>query len=141
MAFSSLKDLLGSTLPAQCDWQSRLAREWATALGDLHTRMRLERIQGTTVIIGVFDSHWIHELFMLSPLIIQTINTHLGKIYITHVRFIVANQRKKSTPKEKVPCQSHNRKTMSSRQELILRSVKDVQLQEILEKVFYHCVV
>ncbi|HBL98518.1 TPA: hypothetical protein DDZ86_02650 [Candidatus Dependentiae bacterium] len=145
MAFASLSQLLGSAFPVATEnWPARLAREWTTAVGDLGERMRLERVMGTTLIIGVFDSHWIQELFMLTPLIIQTINQHLGKPFVTRIRFVVADKKKtphhlchKGTPTG----EPRVKKVMSGRHELVLRSIKDVQLQEALEKFFYNCVV
>lgn len=143
MAFSSMKDLLGSVLACQDNWQTRLVKDWPKIVGNLHEHTRLERIAGNVLVVGVYDSHWLHELSMLAPVMIQTINDQLRGSYVVRIRFITVERRLKKSEQSvrrerdlRVPEVS-----MNSRQEYVLRSVKDVQLQEVLEKVFYRCVV
>jgi hypothetical protein len=66
---------------AQQDWQLKLRAEWATIMGDLSRRARLERINDTTVVIGVYDSHWMHELHALSRMMLQRMNSALSSAY------------------------------------------------------------
>jgi hypothetical protein len=66
---------------AQADWQIKLRAEWSTIMGDLSRRARLERINDTTVVIGVYDSHWMHELHALSRMMLQRINSALSSVY------------------------------------------------------------
>lgn len=63
------------------DWQLKLRAEWGTIMGDLAKRARLERINGQTIVIGVYDSHWMHELHALSRLILSRINNALASVY------------------------------------------------------------
>lgn len=89
------------------DWQMKLRAEWSTIMGDLSTRARLERINGSTVIIGVYDSHWMHELHALSRMMLQRMNSALYKLYpegftLTAIRCIwVMKIVRQSAPKEK----------------------------------------
>jgi hypothetical protein len=50
-------------------------------MGDLSRRARLERINGSTVVIGVYDSHWMHELHALSRMMLQRMNSALHHLY------------------------------------------------------------
>ncbi len=63
------------------DWQIKLRAEWSTIMGDLSQRARLERINGSTVVIGVYDSHWMHELHALSRMMLHRMNSALHKLY------------------------------------------------------------
>jgi len=143
MAFSSMKDLLGSVLTTKGNWQIRLMKDWSLIVGDLHEQMRLERVLGNVLVVGVYDSHWLHELSMLSPLVMQTINEHLGGNFVVRIRFIVVERKEKKSeqPVSRERDLGMPEIAMNSRQEYVLRSVKDVQLQKVLEKVFYRCVV
>ncbi|KKS68634.1 MAG: hypothetical protein UV38_C0001G0175 [candidate division TM6 bacterium GW2011_GWE2_42_60] len=143
MAFSSMKDLLGSVLTTKGNWQIRLMKDWPLIVGDLQVHMRLERVLGNVLVVGVYDSHWLHELSMLSPMVVQTINDHLGGAFVTRIRFIVVERKEKKSeqPASRERELSMPEVAMNSRQEYVLRSVKDVQLQKVLEKVFYRCVV
>ena len=129
---------MNAVLPRPNDWQTRLAREWPNAVGTLSERMRLEQVKGTLLIVGVYDSHWISELFILAPRIIEEINRFLGENYVTQMRFVIANRtrfHKKTKTSENVTPKPRAR--MSSRQEKVLSSIKDRQLHDALEKFFY----
>lgn len=137
----TLKSVLDSVLQSEDDWRLRLMDQWTAIVGDLHTRMRLECIKHDTLIIGVYDSHWMHELFMLSRVIIKTINTKLGGEYIAKLRFVLAKtvekvKRKSTQQSQETPeCM----KTMSAQQRYALKEIKDDQLQDALQKLFYRC--
>lgn len=83
-------------------WQLQLAAQWPTIMGDLARRARLERVVGTQVVIGVYDSHWMHELHALSRMIIYRINTALKDAFpsdycITALRCVWVQQVKRAT--------------------------------------------
>lgn len=129
---------MNAVLPRAHDWQTRLAREWPNAVGALSERMRLEQVKGTLLVIGVYDSHWISELFLLTPRIIEEINKFLGSNQVTQLRFVIA-KRTSSHKKTKISENSEQkpRARMSPRQEKVLSSIKDRQLHDALEKFFY----
>ncbi|MBY0110087.1 MAG: DUF721 domain-containing protein [Candidatus Babeliaceae bacterium] len=77
-----LTQLIGQILSrTEHDWQIKLRAEWSTIMGDLSRRARLERVNGSTVIIGVYDSHWMHELHALSRMMLQRMNSALHALY------------------------------------------------------------
>ena len=133
-----LQSLLSNLLQSdQSDWRKRLVQEWATLVGDLHTKMRLERIsQDNTVIIGVYDIHWMHELHMLSPLIIQTMNEKLGAVVIKKVRFVVIDMASDKTAKKSFHQEETAKKTqtitLTPAQQSALAHIKDSELQAAL---------
>jgi len=86
------------------DWQVKLRAEWSTIMGDLSRRARLERINGSTVVIGVYDSHWMHELHALSRMMLQRMNNALHKLYpegftLTAIRCIWVVKKEKQNNK------------------------------------------
>lgn len=95
-----LKKLLDQivTKYTQESWQTMVMQQWPTIVGKLADRMYLEKIQGTTLVIGVYDAHWMQELFMLSPTIIALINRALPTPHVQQLRFVLA-RRTKSTQK------------------------------------------
>lgn len=149
MGCVSLRDLLGVVVPRPADWRIALIAGWQKAVGDLHTQMRLEKIEGSCLVVAVYDSHWMHELFMLTPVIIKTINEFLGSEEVAQMRFVLARGRGRFSQYERygtksgpVPAQKMQRKrcVLGSRHEIALRSVKDNELQEVLKAFFDHCV-
>jgi hypothetical protein len=138
----TLKSLLNSVMSTEDDWRLRLVRQWPLIVGDLHGKMRLEKVAHDTVIIGVYDSHWMQELFMLSRVIIKTINEKLGANYVAKLRFILASAkeiRKKKQSDAPINQKKRSAATMSPAQRKALSSVKDDQLQTILQQFFERC--
>lgn len=145
----AIKDLLTIVLPKPRDWKMLLTWQWAQAVGNLHEHMRLERIEGTTLVLGVYDSHWMQELFMLSSVIIKTVNEYLGSPQVMRVRFVLVKKTDDGDPSQRKLQEAVSRKSqlkkgtsqMGSRHEEVLRSIKDEQLQKILKSFFHRCVV
>lgn len=142
MALNTLKELVNYVFPVQSDWRLLLVRLWPELVGDLHERMRLERIKGDVVIVGVFDACWIHELFMLSPTLITLINERLGGMYVRKLHFILTDRRVLLSRQKKIEIAGHKKTgiSMGSRHQQVLRTIKDEQLQKILETFFYRSV-
>lgn len=140
-----LKLVLESILSANMhSWQIHLLRNWADIVGPLRTRMLLEKVYEDTACIGVYDLHWMHELYLLSPTIIHTINTKLGGVYIKKVRFkLVQKKQLPSFELSKVPYHQHDDCVITkklTRQELsALQGIKDLELRGILEKFLGVC--
>ncbi len=93
----AVKDLIPQFLNQKLDWQKALMREWPSIVGSLQTRIRLEKIYDTTLVIGVYESHWMQELYLLSSVILDAINDFLGERRIEAVRFVLVEERPKPT--------------------------------------------
>ena len=135
-----LKNFLDPYLVAQDDWRFFLLTNWSSIVGNLHTKMRLEKIQDDMLVIGVYNMHWMHELFMLSRSIIKTINAKLDQPYVTKVRFVIAEPREKQKAKKimktSIPERSY---TLSQRERKVLDGIKDTELQEALKNFLVRC--
>ncbi len=65
----------------------QLITQWHTIVGDLAHKMTLEKIDGSTLVIGVYDAAWMQELYLLSPLLIRKINKALGSQTVKALQF------------------------------------------------------
>lgn len=136
----SLDSLVASLLHADDDWRKRLAKEWPTLVGDLHTRMRFEKMSHDVLVIGVYDMHWMHELYMMAPMIVHALNEKLGGNFITKIRFVVVNKtervHKRHTSTDAL-CASE--KPLAEPQKQALANVKDEHTQKALSKLWQRC--
>lgn len=82
-----LKSLLSNFFPEQKAWKQELLSNWQTIVGDLHKHVYIVNIKNDTLVLGVHDSNWLQELYLLSPVLIKTINNHLGESRIAQLRF------------------------------------------------------
>lgn len=138
MALMRLSECLEGAFPCQEKWAIRLARGWDKAIGDLHERMRLEAIKDDQVVVGVYDSRWIPELFLLTPLLIKSMNDYLGGTFVRRIRFVLVEKSTRGALKKVIPDENTRKQPkMSMRQEQILGTIKDEELKDVLEKFFY----
>ncbi len=93
-----------------------------------------------TLIIGVLDSCWLQELYLLSPLLIQTINEKLDRPRIKKLRLkavgITDKKVKKEAPKKKL---AHRIVQLCPREQETLNKIEDEQLRQSLKDYLIRC--
>ena len=86
----NVKNILNSLLQPSVHheaWKLNLIKNWPTIIGSLHDKVSLQKINASSVVLGVHDSSWIQELYLLSKLILKKINDQLDKPRIITLRF------------------------------------------------------
>jgi len=135
MAYS-LKTLVQQALSKQQApaWHIQLFEQWHTIVGDLQQVMRLEKIVGNMLIIGVYDASWMHELHMLSTVLVQTINQHLDEPHINRVRFrqVARSKIKKIDAAQKGTMPIIELPALTHTQQTVLNQIPDEQLRSHL---------
>lgn len=91
-----IKNVLSLILANHANWKIHLLNNWSTILGPLSSKVYLEKIQEDTLILGVQDSCWLQELYLLSGMLIKTINQTLDQPRIKHLRFKTIGIKKKN---------------------------------------------
>lgn len=132
----SLKALVQQALSKQQApaWHLQLFERWHTIVGDLQQVMRLEKIIGNMLIIGVYDASWMQELHMLSGVLVQTINQHLDAPHINRVRFrqVARTTLKKiRTAADSIPATAPL-PSLTHTQQAVLNKISDEQLRAYL---------
>src|SRR5579872_4876165 len=125
-----LKDILQSLIHPEKNWKTDLLYKWNEIIGPLHTKVRIEKILDDTLILGVFHSCWMQELYLLAPLLIKTINEKLDQPYIKEIRF--KNIGTKQHKKKKIAPPTIQKKkeiVLTQEDECALAQVTDPALQ------------
>ncbi len=140
--FKSLKTVLAATIGQPQCWKRKLLAEWPTIVGTLHSRMNLEKVYDDTLIIGVYDSSWLNELYLLSHVLIKTINQALEKPYIKKVRFkhvvpLPSSAGKKIPEKKEAP--TRVKITLNSYEAQALLKIKDEEMRTALHLFLSRC--
>jgi hypothetical protein len=123
-------------------WQIYLIQNWRTIVGNLHTRICLEKIQGDTLVIGVYDVHWMQELFLLNSMLLEMINAHFDAPYIKQVRLRLAKKGPEQAKqvKKTIACAEQLPPALLTQQHReALAQVKDQELQTVLQDFLRHC--
>ena len=89
-----IKEIVPSLLGSKLDWRTSLLVHWDMLVGSLKTRVCLEKIQDDMLVIGVYESHWMQELYLLSDVLIDSINQFLKEKRIKQLRFKLVEERK-----------------------------------------------
>lgn len=126
-------------------WKIKLLSQWETIVGGLSNKMRIEKIDHNTLLIGVYHAAWLQELYSLSQVLKRSINDHLGNEYITVIKFKHATKQKPS-PSIQEPKKEEGKKQvytttimLQTHEKTALEKIKDKELQTILHNFLTRC--
>ncbi len=132
--------LLQQVLPQNHRWQVVLLQQWDSIVGNLKTHIRLEKIHNETLIIGVTNTAWMQEMYLLSDLLLNKINITLDQPRIKQLRFRYAPP---ITYKKKLRHVCLSKVTipnvLSYSEKRALEQIKDSSLQSALEQFLVRC--
>lgn len=136
----TVKNILHSLLSQQNNWQLQLLQQWPSIVESIKTKVHLLKIDNDTLTIGVQDSCWMQELYLLSPLLIATINQKIDAPRIKNLRFkALGTQIIKTKHEAKKSTRSIPKIVLSVKEQEILAQIKDEQLREELKKYLIRC--
>ena len=126
----------------------KLLSNWPDIIGKLEQQTRIEKVYKQTIILGVYDTAWLQELYFMQNIILKKINTYLGKVYFTNLKFKYVNKHKfnqnfnnKSfNNKKKLNNNFNNLEIKLNSQELhSLEKVSDSELSSALKNFLIRC--
>lgn len=130
---------LSSLIPNQENWKVHLLSNWQTIMGKLHTKVQLEKIYDDTLILGVHNAAWLQELYLLSPMLLATINQTLDQPRIKHLRFKQAGTRIDQRKKSNAPIKQHTNVILTQEEQAALHTMKDPHLRDALKAFLIRC--
>lgn len=108
-------------------------------MGPLAAHVQLEKIDAETLHLGVFDSCWLQELYLLSPLLLKTINENLDQPRIKQLRFKKTGVVKKKAAVEKLAPKKVQDVQLKQREIDALRALDDKELAQALKQFLIRC--
>lgn len=137
----NVKNILDSLLQPSIHheaWKLNLIKNWPSIIGSLHDKVCLQKIQATSVVLGVHDSSWIQELYLLSKLILKKINSHLDTPRILTLRFQCI-EKKEITKKKSVAVFIKKTVNLKPQEYKALEKINDPQLSAALQGFLERC--
>jgi len=134
-----IEQLLDKILASNESWHHILIRNWPTIIGPLHSKVQLEKIEDEMLVLGVYDSCWMQELYLLTPLLLRTINQKLDRPRIKQLRFKTVGKQKIKKIASSLPPKEYKKVVLNRREEDALEKVEDPQLQEALKRFLIRC--
>lgn len=134
-----LKELLHNLINPEKNWKTDLLYRWRDIIGSLHTKVRIEKINNDTLVLGVFHSCWMQELYLLSPLLIKTINEKLDQPYIKEIRFKQVCLKKEKLKMSRLQATAKKNVILSKEDERTLAKIVDPTLRDALKAFRIRC--
>ncbi len=137
----AVKNILEELLSHHNNWQLQLLQQWPSIVSSIKTKVHLLKIDHDTLTIGVQDSCWMQELYLLSPLLITTINQKLDQPRIKQIRFKALGipERKPATSKNITTAKHVRTVTLSATEQATLAAISDEQLRVALKNYLIRC--
>jgi hypothetical protein len=139
ISMANLKELLQTLINPNNSWKTDLLYRWKDIIGALHSKVRIEKIQNDTLILGVFHSCWMQELYLLSPLLIKTINEKLDQPHIKQIRFKQVSLKPSKIKADTSKTISTKKISLSKTEERMLEKITDPALREALKAFRIRC--
>lgn len=130
---------LSSLLPKQENWKVQLLSNWQSIMGNLHTKVQLEKIYEDTLVLSVNNAAWLQELYLLSPMLLNAINQKLDQPRIKHLRFKQAGIRVAPIQKGETQTKHYKHVAFTADERAVLNNMKDPQLREALQAFLIRC--
>lgn len=135
-----IRDLVPLILRSQDNWKLKLLSSWQTIFGALSDKVSLEKMTDDTLVLGVQDSCWLQELYLLSAMLLKTINQQLDQPRIKNLRFKTVGTKKGSTaPKQTKMVWAKRVVVLNAKENGALTHIKDEQLALALKGFLIRC--
>jgi len=137
---ANLKELLHALIRPEKNWKTDLLYRWNDIIGPLHSKVRIDKVYDDTLVLGVFHSCWMHELYLLSPLLIKTINEKLDQPYIKEIRFKqIGLKKSKKNITEHNAINRNKVVHLTKEEEIRLEKIADPALRDALKAFRIRC--
>lgn len=137
----ALGQLLTTILPQDNLWKGQLFNNWDRIMGPLATRVHLEKIEQDTVTLGVSDSVWLQELYLLSTVLINKINQGLDTPRIKKIKFrhTTPHNHQTAAPIKQVKNYNRPQRPLTPQEQRALHAITDKELSTVLYQFLMRC--
>ena len=138
----NVKNILDSLLQPTIhheSWKINLIKNWPTIIGSMHDKVSLQKIQATNIVLGVHDSSWIQELYLLSKLILKKINSNLDEPRILTLRFQCIEKKTCVIKVKAQPATLKKKRDLKPQETQALKKINDPQLSDALQGFLQRC--
>ncbi len=121
-------------------WKLDLLKQWPTIMGSLAEYVSIEKIESSSITLGVTDSSWLQELYLMGNTILTTINQSLDEPRFKTIRFKQKGIAQKSNAPKTIESTSHSICiTFSEQEQKALDAIQDSTLREVLRSFLVRC--
>lgn len=132
---------LTTIIPDEHIWKIKLFGYWETIIGNLKEKVRIEKITNNSLTLGVCHPAWAQELFLLSPMLKEKINSYLKENRIKNIQFKTVTFTSVPPKIRTKQTQMHNQKEycLSITEHSHLQTIQNTELATALEQFYIRC--
>lgn len=140
-----ISELLNNYISEKNEWKIKLFNNWDKVIGNLKNKVIILKVENKLLVLGVTHPAWAQELFMLSDLLKNRINSLFEKEHIKYIRFktLKFKQNKfQNINKENIKFEKKNKVkklALNKKEYKALTKIKDEELKASLKKLFLRC--
>ncbi|MFH1461928.1 MAG: DUF721 domain-containing protein [bacterium] len=143
--FKHISELLSSFVTPKDEWKIKLFNNWDKVIGKLKDKVVILKIENKLLVLGVTHPAWSQELFMLSDILKNRINSLFEKEHIKYIRFETVKIKKKeykSLKSEKLHLNDEKiikNLSLTKNEYVSLTKIKNEELKESIKKFCLRC--
>ncbi len=143
-----ISELLANFVHPKDVWKIKLFNNWDKVVGELKDKVTIIKIENKLLVLGVTHPAWAQELFMLSDVLKNRINSLFEKEHIKYIRFKTLKRNEyvhKSLKNEQVLAKQVlsrrvlARRVLTKKEYLSLTKIKDQELKDNLKSFCFRC--
>jgi flagellar biogenesis protein FliO len=140
-----ISELLNNYVLEKDEWKIKLFNNWDKVIGNLKNKVVILKVENKLLVLGVTHPAWAQELFMLSDLLKNRINSLFEKEHIKYIRFqtLKFKQNESKNINEEIinieKKENLNKLTLNKKEYKALTKIKDPELKESLKRLFLKC--
>lgn len=134
-----VKTLLQNLIRTEKSWKLQLLEKWPIIMGSLHDKVTIEKLTDDMIVLGVYDSCWLQEMYLLSDLLLTTINKNLENHHIKTIRFKQAGIKQKKNSIATPMSVFEQPVALRSHEEQALARITDPVLASALKNFLVRC--
>ncbi len=122
-------------------WKIALLNKWPEIMGNLANHVSIEKIEQESIVLGVQNSSWLQELYLMGPTILETINQNLDQPRFKTIRFKQRGskpQRTKNKPVKAAPVKEQPI-VISAHEQKALDRITDTELKQAMHSFLIRC--
>lgn len=143
--FKHISELLNSLVAPKDEWKIKLFNNWDKVIGKLKDKVIILKVENKLLVLGVTHPAWSQELFMLSDILKNRVNSLFEKEHIKYIRFETLKSKNKEYKSLKNKVLDNNEKkiikklSLTKNEYVSLTKIKDVELKENIKKFCLKC--
>ncbi len=142
--FKHISELLNNFVPKQDEWKVKLFNNWDKVLGSLSDKVVILKVERNFLLLGVTHPAWAHEMYMLSDVLREKINSLFEYERIKYIKFQVIKKQTsnlKDTAKLYLNSKHNNTEpkkiSLNSVEYSNLGKIKDDELKSLLKDFYF----